>query len=94
MFSNSYNNWKEPRQGKIFTILNSNSLSYIYVHMVVQVKEFVQLTNVYYAGSHGMDIMVPSNKPKHCNGKYSTISSDKEVSCSSKCKLVSVVQLL
>ncbi|XP_068665679.1 probable trehalose-phosphate phosphatase C [Aristolochia californica] len=31
-----------------------------------KVYEFVQLPDVYYAGSHGMDIMVPSQHPNNC----------------------------
>ncbi|CAN1751245.1 Probable trehalose-phosphate phosphatase 4 [Linum perenne] len=35
-----------------------------------KVKEFVQLTNVYYAGSHGMDIMAPPRPVKSSDGHY------------------------
>ncbi|XWS48522.1 hypothetical protein CRYUN_Cryun13aG0085400 [Craigia yunnanensis] len=34
-----------------------------------KVKEFVQLNNVYYAGSHGLDIMAPSRALKSCDKK-------------------------
>ncbi|OMO99616.1 Trehalose-phosphatase [Corchorus capsularis] len=34
-----------------------------------KVKEFVQLSNVYYAGSHGMDIMAPPRAAKPCDKK-------------------------
>ncbi|XVE58399.1 hypothetical protein DITRI_Ditri04bG0166600 [Diplodiscus trichospermus] len=34
-----------------------------------KVKEFVQLNNVYYAGSHGLDIMAPSKAVKSCDRK-------------------------
>ncbi|KAM5557558.1 hypothetical protein ABKV19_024772 [Rosa sericea] len=34
-----------------------------------KVKGFVQLSNVYYAGSHGMDIMVPPKPLKPCDAK-------------------------
>ncbi|XP_022734179.1 probable trehalose-phosphate phosphatase D [Durio zibethinus] len=34
-----------------------------------KVEEFVQLDNVYYAGSHGLDIMVPSKAVKSCDKK-------------------------
>ncbi|KAF2315498.1 hypothetical protein GH714_039951 [Hevea brasiliensis] len=44
-----------------------------------KVKEFVQLSNVYYAGSHGMDIMAPRRPVKSCDGKYHTIALDKKV---------------
>ena len=37
----------------------------------IQVKEFVQLNNVYYAGSHGLDIMAPSRAVKSCDKKVS-----------------------
>ncbi|KAJ9164279.1 hypothetical protein P3X46_023878 [Hevea brasiliensis] len=43
-----------------------------------KVKEFVQLSNVYYAGSHGMDIMAPRRPVKSCDGKYHTIALDKK----------------
>ncbi|XP_050386726.1 probable trehalose-phosphate phosphatase 4 [Argentina anserina] len=45
-----------------------------------KVKGFVQLSNVYYAGSHGMDIMVPSKPLKPCDGKNHATASvlDKE----------------
>ncbi|KAK9292542.1 hypothetical protein L1049_020516 [Liquidambar formosana] len=43
-----------------------------------KVKEFVQLSNVYYAGSHGMDIMAPPRPPKSCNGKHQTVPLDRE----------------
>ncbi|KDP22163.1 hypothetical protein JCGZ_25994 [Jatropha curcas] len=44
-----------------------------------KVKEFVQLSNVYYAGSHGMDIMAPPRPViKSCDGKYNTITLDKK----------------
>ncbi|XP_022764108.1 probable trehalose-phosphate phosphatase 2 [Durio zibethinus] len=34
-----------------------------------KVKEFVQLNDVYYAGSHGMDIMAPPRAVKSCDKK-------------------------
>ncbi|XVF51013.1 hypothetical protein PTKIN_Ptkin04bG0149500 [Pterospermum kingtungense] len=34
-----------------------------------KVKEFVKLNNVYYAGSHGLDIMAPSRAVKSCDKK-------------------------
>nr|KJB52614.1 hypothetical protein B456_008G270100 [Gossypium raimondii] len=34
-----------------------------------RVKEFVQLSNVYYAGSHGLDIMAPPRAVKACDKK-------------------------
>ncbi|XWS37951.1 hypothetical protein CRYUN_Cryun19dG0089300 [Craigia yunnanensis] len=34
-----------------------------------KVKEFVQLNNVYYAGSHGLDIMAPPRAVKSCDKK-------------------------
>ncbi|GKV31303.1 hypothetical protein SLEP1_g40006 [Rubroshorea leprosula] len=40
-----------------------------------KVKEFVKLSNVYYAGSHGMDIMSPVSPRKQCNGKYQNIAN-------------------
>ncbi|PON50112.1 Trehalose-phosphatase [Parasponia andersonii] len=44
-----------------------------------KVKEFVQLSNVYYAGSHGMDIMAPA-RPLKSSGeaKHHAISIDKK----------------
>ncbi|KAJ0042206.1 hypothetical protein Pint_17658 [Pistacia integerrima] len=39
-----------------------------------KVKQFVQLSNVYYAGSHGMDIEAPPRPFKSSDGKYHTIS--------------------
>ncbi|XP_065868424.1 probable trehalose-phosphate phosphatase D [Euphorbia lathyris] len=43
-----------------------------------KVKEFVKLSNVYYAGSHGMDIMAPPRPIKSCDGKLLTVSHDKK----------------
>ncbi|PKI52134.1 hypothetical protein CRG98_027550 [Punica granatum] len=43
-----------------------------------KVKEFVQLPNVYYAGSHGMDIMAPPNPVKNSDGKSPPVSLDKK----------------
>ncbi|XP_015878197.1 probable trehalose-phosphate phosphatase C isoform X2 [Ziziphus jujuba] len=44
-----------------------------------KVKEFVKLSNVYYAGSHGMDIMAPARPlVKSSDGKYQTKSLDKK----------------
>ncbi|XP_068650533.1 probable trehalose-phosphate phosphatase C [Aristolochia californica] len=40
-----------------------------------KVYDFVQLQDVYYVGSHGMDIMVPSEHPNNCG------NSDTKVSC-------------
>ena len=40
-----------------------------------QVKGFVQLSNVYYAGSHGMDIMVPPKPLKPCDAKNHATAS-------------------
>ncbi|XP_044468884.1 probable trehalose-phosphate phosphatase 4 [Mangifera indica] len=37
-----------------------------------KVKRFVQLSNVYYAGSHGMDIKAPPRPVKSSDGKYHT----------------------
>ncbi|GAB2221930.1 hypothetical protein Droror1_Dr00013126 [Drosera rotundifolia] len=42
-----------------------------------KVHEFVQLNNVYYAGSHGMDIVAPPKKQKPCDSKYQTRTVDK-----------------
>ncbi|KAF3432863.1 hypothetical protein FNV43_RR23965 [Rhamnella rubrinervis] len=47
-----------------------------------KVKEFVKLSNVYYAGSHGMDIMAPP-KPlikSSCDAKYNGVVLDKKCS--------------
>lgn len=55
-----------------YFFINNRSLS-------TQVKEFVQLSNVYYAGSHGMDIMAPPRPVKTCDGKYPTVALDKKV---------------
>lgn len=46
-----------------------------------QVYNFVGLTELYYAGSHGMDIMGPVNKSKFVNDHPNCIrSTDKQVS--------------
>lgn len=45
-----------------------------------QVYEFVKLDEVYYAGSHGMDIRGPPQQPKSYDDKYQTRSVDKKVS--------------
>lgn len=49
----------------------------------MQVKEFVQLSNVYYAGSHGMDIMVPPRPLRPCDANNHTTAMDIKVNCSS-----------
>lgn len=43
-------------------------------------KRFVQLSNVYYAGSHGMDIKAPPRPVKSSDGKYHTGSPGTKVS--------------
>ncbi|KAJ7959301.1 Trehalose 6-phosphate phosphatase [Quillaja saponaria] len=43
-----------------------------------KVKEFVKLSNVYYAGSHGMDIMVPAMPVKTCDGNLRNIVLNKK----------------
>ncbi|KAL2921928.1 putative trehalose-phosphate phosphatase 4 [Bienertia sinuspersici] len=43
-----------------------------------KVHEFVQLNDVYYAGSHGMDIIAPPRRPKSSDSKYSTLTVDKK----------------
>ena len=37
-------------------------------NFLVQVKDFVKLNNLYYAGSHGMDIMAPSGPIRSSDG--------------------------
>ncbi|XP_065634453.1 probable trehalose-phosphate phosphatase 4 isoform X2 [Quercus suber] len=44
-----------------------------------KVKEFVKLSNVCYAGSHGMDIMAPPRAVKSSDGKNHNISPDKKI---------------
>uniref|UniRef100_A0A2N9GJ02 trehalose-phosphatase n=1 Tax=Fagus sylvatica TaxID=28930 RepID=A0A2N9GJ02_FAGSY len=46
--------------------------------MSKEVKEFVKLSNVYYAGSHGMDIMAPPRPVKSSDGKHHNIALDKK----------------
>ncbi|GAB4858422.1 hypothetical protein Ancab_009895 [Ancistrocladus abbreviatus] len=43
-----------------------------------KVYEFVQLTDVYYAGSHGMDIMAPPRQQKSYDARYQTRTLDKK----------------
>ncbi|KAK4571313.1 hypothetical protein RGQ29_029924 [Quercus rubra] len=43
-----------------------------------KVKDFVKLSNVYYAGSHGMDIMAPPRAVKSSDGKNHNIAPDKK----------------
>ncbi|GAB4826264.1 hypothetical protein Ancab_009129 [Ancistrocladus abbreviatus] len=43
-----------------------------------KVYEFVQLNDVYYAGSHGMDIMAPPRQQESCNANYHTRAVDKK----------------
>ncbi|KAL3570606.1 hypothetical protein D5086_027855 [Populus alba] len=43
-----------------------------------KVKGFVQLNNIYYAGSHGMDIMAPPRPARSSDGKYHTVSLDRK----------------
>lgn len=40
---------------------------------------FVELDEVYYAGSHGMDIMGPATQVKSYDAKYQTRTVDKKV---------------
>lgn len=50
-----------------------------FLHMsFVQVYEFVGLTELYYAGSHGMDIMGPV-RPSSSDYKNCIRSTDKQV---------------
>ncbi|CAI0449879.1 unnamed protein product, partial [Linum tenue] len=46
--------------------------------LFLKVKEFVQLSNVYYAGSHGMDIMAPPRPVKSFDGNTPTVVMDKK----------------
>ncbi|XP_012851941.1 PREDICTED: probable trehalose-phosphate phosphatase 2 [Erythranthe guttata] len=49
----------------------------IYIYIYIQVHEFVKLDEVYYAGSHGMDIMgPPALHLKSYDGKYQTNTID------------------
>ncbi|XP_062091419.1 trehalose-phosphate phosphatase A-like [Humulus lupulus] len=43
-----------------------------------KVFEFVQLENVYYAGSHGMDISTPSGSKKYSDHKFQTRTTDEK----------------
>ncbi|GAY45537.1 hypothetical protein CUMW_090210 [Citrus unshiu] len=43
-----------------------------------KVMGFVELCNVYYAGSHGMDILAPPRPVKACEGKYHTLVPGKK----------------
>ncbi|KAK7349428.1 hypothetical protein VNO77_06793 [Canavalia gladiata] len=43
-----------------------------------KVSEFVKLRNVYYAGSHGMDISTPSGSSKYGNQKHQTKTVDEK----------------
>ncbi|XP_057546785.1 probable trehalose-phosphate phosphatase 2 [Amaranthus tricolor] len=44
-----------------------------------KVYDFVKLNDIYYAGSHGMDIMTPPGKHKSSDGKYqTTLAVDKK----------------
>lgn len=43
--------------------------------------EFVQLKNVVYAGSHGMDISTPSGSLNHENHTHESRSVDEQVPC-------------
>ncbi|KMT16067.1 hypothetical protein BVRB_3g052380 [Beta vulgaris subsp. vulgaris] len=43
-----------------------------------KVHEFVKLNDVYYAGSHGMDIMAPPRMHKSGDCKYQTLAVDKK----------------
>ncbi|GAV66219.1 Trehalose_PPase domain-containing protein [Cephalotus follicularis] len=43
-----------------------------------KVKDFVELSSVYYAGSHGMDIIAPPRPVKSSDGKYHIVPVDKK----------------
>ncbi|KAF9667390.1 hypothetical protein SADUNF_Sadunf15G0018100 [Salix dunnii] len=43
-----------------------------------KVKGFVQLNNIYYAGSHGMDIMAPARPVRSSDGNCRTVSLDRK----------------
>lgn len=45
----------------------------------MQVSRFVQLKNVVYAGSHGMDISTPAGSLKQNNPKHETRTVDEQV---------------
>ena len=49
-------------------------------NLVLQVKGFVQLSNVCYVGSHVMDIMVPPRPLKPCDDMNHITTMDKKVS--------------
>ncbi|KAG9448310.1 hypothetical protein H6P81_014438 [Aristolochia fimbriata] len=44
-----------------------------------KVYDFVQLPDVYYAGSHGMDIMVPSRHPTNCDNGDTKLGNEEVV---------------
>ena len=51
----------------------------IYFLLDMQVYEFVKLRNVYYAGSHGMDISTPSGSSKCEDQKHQIKGVDEKV---------------
>ena len=52
---------------------------------VHQVYEFVKLDELFYAGSHGMDIRGPPRQLKSYDDKYQTRALDEKVSCPDLC---------
>lgn len=56
--------------------------------------DFVKLNNIYYAGSHGMDISTPSDYVKNGNHKHQTRAIDKKVFLVEVCTLLCDQQML
>lgn len=59
----------------------------------LQVHEFVQLNEVYYAGSHGLDIMAPPRRHKFGDPKYQTLTVDKKVCFTSNLKFYILINI-
>ncbi|RZS06278.1 hypothetical protein BHM03_00036928 [Ensete ventricosum] len=77
-FSNSYREWEVHREGTFLLLPNHqneirlfhylfpyNNCFWWFPFVNDQVSSFVKLSELYYAGSHGMDIKGPNNGPKH-----------------------------
>ncbi|KAM7499754.1 hypothetical protein LguiA_024168 [Lonicera macranthoides] len=70
----------EPMRRAVSQVANRFPTAIITGRSRDKVYEFVKLDDVYYAGSHGMDIMGPPPPPQlnYSNGKYQTRALDKK----------------
>lgn len=61
------------------TLIYVHEIYYCYIILILQVHNFVRLSELYYAGSHGMDIKGPSKGHKHRKVRAHNENSFEEV---------------